>query len=292
MPVVPHLYACPLRWGDMDSFGHVNNVRYASYVQEARLDLFRATGAESLASTVLASQRLVHLAPLSFDGRPLWIATTVTRIGHSSFGLAFEAYQEGADGDRVDYLRAYATLVAFDFATGKTRPLTEAERAALEGHLAPGTAPEPTAYGEPRHAEVGHFPVQVRFADIDAGGIVSNVQAIELFQEARIGLLLRQLEAVAPGTPMPGMVVAQQDLEYVAPIVYRPEPYDAWTWVSRVGTTSMTLEAEIRDPLAGAGADARLMARGRFPLVFVDLATGAAQPPAPQLRAVIEESLR
>lgn len=279
---MPHRYVCPLRWGDMDSFGHVNNVRYASYVQEARLDLFRTAGVESLAATVLASQRLVHLAPLSFDGRPLLIDTTVTRVGRSSFGLAFVAYQ-GEGESRVDYLRASATLVAFDFATGRSRPLTGAETEALAAHLVDGE-PEPTEFGASRHEEAGHFPVQVRFADIDAGGIVSNVQAIELFQEARIGLLLRQLEAASPGTPMPGMVVAQQDLEYVAPITYRPEPYDAWTWVSRLGTTSMTLEAEIRD-------GDRLMARGRFPLVFVDLATGATQQPSAELRRAIEESL-
>ena len=38
---VRHRYVCPLRWADLDLLGHVNNVRYVDYLQEARLDLLR-----------------------------------------------------------------------------------------------------------------------------------------------------------------------------------------------------------------------------------------------------------
>ena len=33
-----HVYRCPLRWGDMDAQGHVNNAAYLDYLQEARVD--------------------------------------------------------------------------------------------------------------------------------------------------------------------------------------------------------------------------------------------------------------
>ncbi|MFD8086272.1 acyl-CoA thioesterase, partial [Kitasatospora sp. NPDC059722] len=33
-----HIYACPLRWSDMDAFGHVNNVVFLRYLEEARID--------------------------------------------------------------------------------------------------------------------------------------------------------------------------------------------------------------------------------------------------------------
>lgn len=37
-----HHYRCPLRWSDMDSFGHVNNVVFLRYLEEARIDfMFR-----------------------------------------------------------------------------------------------------------------------------------------------------------------------------------------------------------------------------------------------------------
>ncbi|MFD9647859.1 acyl-CoA thioesterase, partial [Streptomyces sp. NPDC059082] len=37
-----HIYSCPLRWSDMDAFGHVNNVVFLRYLEEARIDfMFR-----------------------------------------------------------------------------------------------------------------------------------------------------------------------------------------------------------------------------------------------------------
>ena len=33
-----HVYRCPLRWSDMDAYGHVNNVRFLTYLEEARID--------------------------------------------------------------------------------------------------------------------------------------------------------------------------------------------------------------------------------------------------------------
>ena len=39
------------------------------------------------------------------------------------------------------------------------------------------------------------------------------------------------------------LVVAQTDVDYRVPILFRPEPYDAWSWVSRVGQRSATIES-------------------------------------------------
>ena len=41
---VRHRYECPMRWADMDLLGHVNNVTYVDYLQEARVDLLRHHG--------------------------------------------------------------------------------------------------------------------------------------------------------------------------------------------------------------------------------------------------------
>ena len=37
-----HETIIPLRWGDMDAYGHLNNTSYFLYVQEARFELLRA----------------------------------------------------------------------------------------------------------------------------------------------------------------------------------------------------------------------------------------------------------
>ena len=34
-----HIFRCPLRWADMDAYGHINNVAFMRYLEEARIDL-------------------------------------------------------------------------------------------------------------------------------------------------------------------------------------------------------------------------------------------------------------
>jgi acyl-CoA thioester hydrolase len=34
----------PLRWGDMDAMGHVNNTVYFRYLEQARIELFEMLG--------------------------------------------------------------------------------------------------------------------------------------------------------------------------------------------------------------------------------------------------------
>ena len=84
------------------------------------------------------------------------------------------------------------------------------------------------------------------------------------------------------GQPPP-VVVAQTDVDYAVPILFRPEPYDAWSWVAHVGTTSMTIESEICD-------GDTVLSRARVVVVFVDPATG--RPAAAGRRTTASGSLR
>ena len=53
------------------------------------------------------------------------------------------------------------------------------------------------------------------------------------------------------------LVVAQTDVDYRRPILFRPEPYDCRTWVSRIGSTSVVFESVVLDDLAGGEVLAR-----------------------------------
>ncbi len=35
-----HVARMPIRWGDMDMMGHVNNAKYFTYIETARIDWF------------------------------------------------------------------------------------------------------------------------------------------------------------------------------------------------------------------------------------------------------------
>ncbi len=133
-----HIYDCPLRWADMDSLGHVNNVVYVDYLQEARVDMLRvhapASGGEELAEGVVVVRHEVEFAsPLVFRPRPVRIESWVSRIRAATFTMAYEVLDVLPDGDRRVYLRARSVLTPFVFAEERPRRITETERGVLEG---------------------------------------------------------------------------------------------------------------------------------------------------------------
>lgn len=132
-----HVFHCQLRWGDMDLLGHVNNVVYANYLQEARIDMLFVhppkEGAGELAEgVVVARQEIDYLKPLVFRPEPVRVESWVSRVGTSSYTLGAEI----RDDDAV-YVRASTVLVAVDFQTGASRPIREDERLVLETFLEP-----------------------------------------------------------------------------------------------------------------------------------------------------------
>ncbi len=127
-----HVYECPLRWADMDSLGHVNNVVYVDYLQEARVDMLSIhpshTGARRLAEGVVVVRHEVEfLHPLVFRPRPIRIETWVQKVGAASFTLRYEIIDED-----VVCCRASTVLAPFVFDEERPRRLTEPERATLE----------------------------------------------------------------------------------------------------------------------------------------------------------------
>ncbi|MGH3497403.1 MAG: acyl-CoA thioesterase [Nocardioidaceae bacterium] len=142
-----HVYDCPMRWADMDSLGHVNNVTYVDYLQEARVDMLsvhaRTNAADDLAEGVVVVRHDIEfVAPLVFRTDPVRIETWVTQIRAASFTLRYEILDLLPDGVRRVYTRAETVLTPFVFAAERPRRITPAEKALLE-QLKDTTAPDP-----------------------------------------------------------------------------------------------------------------------------------------------------
>ncbi len=140
-----HVYYCPLRWADMDSLGHVNNVTYVDYLQEARVDMLRVHTPESdntdlAEGVVVVRHDLEFLAPLVFRSEPIRIETWATQIRAASFELRYEILDERPDGSRLVYTRASTLLTPFVFTAERPRRISAAERATLERWLEPDEA--------------------------------------------------------------------------------------------------------------------------------------------------------
>ncbi|CUR58238.1 Thioesterase superfamily protein [metagenome] len=278
-----HLYECPLRWADLDQLGHINNVVYVDYLQEARVDML-LTHAPDRRSDDLADGAVVvrhdveYAAPLTLRPAPVKIETWVTEIRAASFTMAYEIFDETPEG-RVVYLQATTVLTPYVFKTERPRRITPDERDSLLRFLNPVERVRPEKPAPARPAPHRHYPVQVRFSDVDVYGHVNNVKYFEYFQEARISYLSRLAES-AGGLDDASVVIAHTEVDYKIPILFRPEPYDAWTWVSRVGNSSFVLESEIRD-------GDTVLSRCRVAVVTFDPETQRSRAPSAAYREML-----
>jgi acyl-CoA thioester hydrolase len=267
-----------MRWADLDLLGHVNNVVYVDYLQEARVDMMRTHGPAAQGAladgTVVVRHEVSYLTPLTFGFRPVSIECWVTEIRAATFTMAYEIFHELPDGEgRRVYLRATTVLTPYVFSSERPRRLTEAEREALTAFLEPTERSPRTPVRAVRPETATRYPIQVRFSDVDVYGHVNNVKYFEYLQEARIFLTARLWTGLDPIS----LVVAQTDVDYRVPILFRPELYDAWSWVSRVGTRSATIESLIVD-------GDTVLSRARVAIVFFDQQTGrSTAPPEPYL---------
>jgi len=137
--VARHRYLCPLRWSDMDAYGHVNNVVFLTYLEEARVDmLFVHAGSEAateqLASgVVVARHEIDYKVPLVFRPDPVPIDLWVLELGASSFTIGYEI----KDDDGPVYVRAATVMVPYDVKAGRPRRVSDEEREALSAFVEP-----------------------------------------------------------------------------------------------------------------------------------------------------------
>ena len=264
-----HVYRCPLRWADLDLLGHVNNVTYVDYLQEARVDMFRSHNPDSrpedlAEGVVVVRHEVTYLASLTFRAEPVSIDCWVTELRAASFTMAYEVYDESPSGERTVYLRARTVLTPYVFDTERPRRLREEERAMLARFLEPEERPRATRF-EPMALAGGDYDVQVRFSDVDVYRHVNNVKYFEYFQEARIKVMMGHSE---PGTQSgTHLVVAQTDVDYRRPILFRQEPYECRTWIPAIGNTSLVFESQVHD-------GGELLTQARVVGVCIDTSTG------------------
>jgi acyl-CoA thioester hydrolase len=133
-----HVYECQVRFSDVDVYGHVNNVKYFEYYQEARIAFILSLdeplfdpSQQSRMRQVVARIDVDYKRPILFRPEPYAVETWVTRIGTSSYDLACRI----VDADGTLYSRAEVRLVAFDTSTQRSRPLSDVERGRLEAVL-------------------------------------------------------------------------------------------------------------------------------------------------------------
>ena len=134
-----HRHQVEVRLSDTDAMGHVNNARYLTYVEIARVAYYErvtgnalpigAHGAEE--GMILAEIRMTYRSP-AFYGETLAVETRVERVGRTSFAMV---HRITAPASRYGHARLIAvadsTLVAYDYVEEAPIPVPDEWRAGM-----------------------------------------------------------------------------------------------------------------------------------------------------------------
>jgi acyl-CoA thioester hydrolase len=134
----PHVVEIAVRFADTDAMGHVNNAKYLTYCEIARIRYWTdvtgmpiALGTEGAESLILAEARITYRAPV-FHSEIVTVQTRAARIGRSSFTLEHRLLA-AVPGDRPRLVAvSESVLVRYDYAAKAPVALSEAHIAAIE----------------------------------------------------------------------------------------------------------------------------------------------------------------
>jgi acyl-CoA thioester hydrolase len=148
-----------MRWADIDSLDHVNNVVYLAYAAEGRAAM--AADGELAADLTPVTMTVRFVRPLRLGRRPVVVASEV-----DGDDVVQQITLDG-DGDRSVF----------------------AEVTTRMGDRSPAT---------PR-TDLATSPLSLRRDDLDADGRVTPTKAFELFQETRVLSISSLLPTMRPG---------------------------------------------------------------------------------------------
>lgn len=127
-----HVTTMPIRWGDMDAYGHVNNTIYFRYMEQARVEWIESLNVvvrPGGTGPVIINASCTFLVPMTYPGQ-VEVRTYVGEPGRSSVETFVEMRLAG---DERVYAEGAAKVVWMDTQTGKSVPLPDHIRAIIEG---------------------------------------------------------------------------------------------------------------------------------------------------------------
>jgi acyl-CoA thioester hydrolase len=126
-----HIERMPIRWGDMDAMGHVNNTVYFRYMEQARISWFEALVPEEAAwqstGIVIVNASCNYKRPITYPGT-VEIRLFVGAPGGSSVPTSYELR---VDADPVPYADGAAVVVFVDMRSQKPARIPDAIRQRL-----------------------------------------------------------------------------------------------------------------------------------------------------------------
>ncbi|MEQ6375655.1 thioesterase family protein [Bacillaceae bacterium S4-13-56] len=127
-----HEFGVKVRFSETDALGHVSNISYFIYLEDARIEFFRKLGANLGMGNwhfIVANVSCDFIQQAHFDDH-ITIESTVSKIGNTSFHIKHELYT-----DKGLVARGKAVVVYFDFEAQKPIPVPTEFKKALETYV-------------------------------------------------------------------------------------------------------------------------------------------------------------
>jgi acyl-CoA thioester hydrolase len=125
----------PIRWGDMDAMGHVNNTVYFRYMEQARIEWFEQlgynTGQNAQEGPVIVNASCTFLVPLVYPGN----VEVRMFIGHPGRSSLPTHYELRLQGEEKLYATGDAKMVWINPASGRSIPLPDNMRSLAEEEM-------------------------------------------------------------------------------------------------------------------------------------------------------------
>ena len=114
-------HAIEVRYGDLDPQGHLNNAKYFTYTEQARIAYWKYLGIWKGGSfldigIILAEARMTFKAPILW-GQPIRVGVRVSRLGNKSFDVVY-AIEDAQT--KIEHARGATVQVAYDYHTART----------------------------------------------------------------------------------------------------------------------------------------------------------------------------
>ncbi len=121
MPDFKFFHPIEVRYGDLDPQDHVNNSRYLTYFEQARINymirvgLFEEGQSFMDIGIILADAHITFKAPIHF-GEQVKVGTRISKLGNKSMTSEYAIVSEGGQ----EFANGSSVLVTFDYRTRQT----------------------------------------------------------------------------------------------------------------------------------------------------------------------------
>ena len=128
-------YPIEVRYGDLDPQGHVNNAKFLTYMEQARVAYVLKLGLWNGGSflgfgLIVAEVRISYHKPVVF-GDPIEVGVHTARIGNKSLTMEYSIEHSQT---RAVYAKASSIGVAYDYTASHSIAVPEAWRTAIAGY--------------------------------------------------------------------------------------------------------------------------------------------------------------